>query len=240
MKDWLNDAWRLVSLSARLVAGRRFALAPLLVLPWSAFQLLRLMIRGWREAGPYTPSEAQGLLIGVPLTVLGIGLGVRIVAGEIDRRTLEIAYTVPGGARRAWLAKLAAAALLLLAAEGLLAVATFIFLTDFPPSALYGALQAAAFYLVLAMALSTLFKSEATGALATVAVLIVNGVVTGFGNGDQLRVSPFWNPAALGSADPANLLAWTVQNRVGFVLAIAAIAALAFGRAERRESMLGG
>ena len=36
------------------------------------------------------------------------------------------------------------------------------------------------------------------------------------------------------------LLAWALQNRIGFVLAIAAVTALAFGRAERREKMLAG
>ena len=34
--------------------------------------------------------------------------------------------------------------------------------------------------------------------------------------------------------------AWTVQNRIGMVLLIAAIAALAFARAENREKILSG
>lgn len=238
-KGRLPDALRLFHLSARLIAGRRYWIVPWLVLPWLALQLARLGIEGWRPQGAFTPQEAQGLLIGFPLAVLAIGLGVRIIAGDIDRRTLEIAYTVPGGAHRAWIAKLAAAVALIVAAEALLALATFVFATDYPAGALYGALQGALFYLVLAMAMSALFKSEATGAMVTVALLVVNGVITGFG-ANQVRISPFWNPAALPSADPADLLAWTVQNRIGFLLAIPVIAALAFGRAERRESMLGG
>jgi len=185
-----RDAWRLAHLSARLIAGRRYWIVPLLVLPWPAFQLLRLAIPGWREGGAFTPPEAQGLLIGFPLAVLAIGLGVRIIAGDIDRRTLEIAYTVPGGAHRAWTAKLVAAVLLIVAAESLLGVAVFVFATEFPAAALYGALQAALFYLVLAMAMSVLFKSEDTGAMVTVALLVANGVFTGFGS-NQLRVSPF-------------------------------------------------
>jgi hypothetical protein len=234
-----RDLARLVHLSARLIAGRRYWLVPFLGLAWTAFQVARLFIEGWRPLGAYRPPEAQALLIGFPLVVMAIGLGVRIIAGDIDRRTLEIAYTVPGGAHRAWVAKLAAAVLLLLAAEALLALATFVFATEYPVGALYGALQAALFYLVLAMAMSVLFKSEATGALVTVALLVFNGVASGFG-GAQWRVSPFFNPAAVSGADPADLLAWTVQNRVGFLLAIPVVAALAFGRAERRESMLGG
>ena len=76
-----------------------------------------------------------------------------------------------------------------------------------------------------------------TAALATVALLVLNGVFSGFGE-MQLRISPFFNPAALPNADSADLIAWTVQNRIGFLLVIPVIAALAFGRAERRESML--
>jgi len=35
------------------------------------------------------------------------------------------------------------------------------------------------------------------------------------------------------------VLAWTAQNRIGFLIAIVGISALAFGRAEQRERLLG-
>jgi ABC-type transport system involved in multi-copper enzyme maturation permease subunit len=223
---------RLLLLSARLLTGRKFWIAPLLPLLWIAFQVLSLFL-GWRPED-YTPPDAQTVLIGIPLTVLGIALGVRIIAGEIDQRTLEISYTVPGGTHRVWLAKLVAASLMLVLAEALLAAATFFFCTGFPAGALYGALQAAVFYMALAMGLSTLFKSEATGALVTIAVVVVNGLA----QGGDLRASPFWNPAKLQEFDAADVLAWTVQNRIGFLLVIGALTALTFARADRREKML--
>jgi ABC-type transport system involved in multi-copper enzyme maturation permease subunit len=195
--DRLVESLRLMKLAALLLAGRRFWLWPTLPLLWIAFQVTRLFVPGWR-AEAYMPADAQSVLIGTPLVVLAIGLGMRVMAGEIDQRTLEIAYTVPGGTHRVWLAKLAAAGAMLVAAEVLLAAATFFFCTSFPPGALYGALQAAVFYLVLAMGLSALTKSEATGAMLT----------TGL--------------------------------RIGFLLAIAAVMALSFARAERREKMLSG
>jgi hypothetical protein len=167
--------------------------------------------------------------------ILGIGFGVRIIAGEMDFRTLEIAYTVPGGAHRVWLAKLFSATLLLVAAEALLALATLT-LTDYPLSALYGALQAAIFYMVLAMAFSALFKGEAVGALMTVVVLLINFPI----QGGNLVISPFFNPENLALLDEADILAKTVRNRIGYLLVIAAIAALSFGRAESREKILGG
>jgi hypothetical protein len=225
---------RLLKLAARLLAGRRFWILPILPVLWVAFQVFRLLV-GWRP-DDYLPADAQAVLIGTPLVVLAIGLGVRVMAGEIDQRTLEIAYTVPGGTHRVWLAKLTAAFSMLVGAEVLLAAATFFFCTSYPPGALYGALQAAVFYMVLAMGLAALTKSEATGALLATGVLILNFFI----QGGNLRVSPFWNPANLEDFDPADVLAWTTQNRIGFLLAIVAIVVLSFGRAERREKMLGG
>jgi len=230
----LGERVRLLHLAARLVAGRWFLIVPLLPLPWIGWQVLRVVV-GWRPE-EFRPADAQTVLIGTPLLVLALGLGVRIVAGEIDQRTLEIAYTVPGGAHRAWLAKLAAASLMLVLAEALLATATFFFCTSFPAGVLYGALQGAIFYLVLAMGLSTLLRSEATGAMVATGVLILNAFV----QGGDLRVSPLWNPVKLEENDPSDVLAWTVQNRVGFLIVIVVITLLCFGRAERRESMLSG
>jgi ABC-type transport system involved in multi-copper enzyme maturation permease subunit len=230
-----RDQIRLLSLSARTIAGRRFWIAPLLPLSWIAFQILRVLA-GLRPTA-YAPADAQTLLIGLPLTLLGIGFGVRIIAGDIDRRTLEIAYTVPGGTHRVWIPKLVAGMALLLASLGLLALATFVFCTSFPWGALYGALQAAVFYMVLSMALSALFRNEPAGALLTVAALAINLPL----QEADLPISPFWNPLrpSLLAFDPSDVLAWTAQNRVGFLIAIVGIAALAFGRAEQRERLLG-
>jgi ABC-type transport system involved in multi-copper enzyme maturation permease subunit len=227
---------RFVGLSARLIGGRRFWIAPLLTLLWPAFQALRLVV-GWQQSA-FEQSSVQTALVGFPMIVLSIGLGVRIIADEIDRRTLEIAYTVPGGAHRVWLGKLAAAFGLLVVAECLLAVVTFAFFAPVTLGALYGALQAAVFYLVLSMGLAVLTRSEITGALAAAVALSVNGVFTGFG-GNQLRVSPTFNPLSLAGAAPEIIVAYTLQNRVGVVLAIAALTGLAFARAERREKLLG-
>jgi len=210
-------------------------MAPLLALIWPVVQALLLVARMREES--FEAVDAQNTLIGIPLAVLAVGLGVRIIAGEMDRRTLEIAYTVPGGTHRVWFGKIAAAVVLLLATEVLLAVASFVFFTSFPPVVLYGAFQAAVFYLVVAMGFAALFRSEITGAMATAALLGLNGFITAFGE-RQVRISPFFNPLAMDSASPADLFAWTVQNRIGFVLAIVAVTALAFSRAEKREKLL--
>jgi ABC-type transport system involved in multi-copper enzyme maturation permease subunit len=231
----VSDSVRLVYLSARLIAGRWFWVTPLVPLLWTAFLALRLLV-GWRTE-EYAPWEVQNALLGMPLAVLAIGLGVRVIAGEIDRRTLEIAYTAPGGAHRVWIAKLGAAALILLVAEGLLAGAAALFFTAFPWGALYVPFQAALFYLTLSMALSALLKSEVAGALISIPALFLGLVAS------PTRFSPFfnpWIPETVRTSAPADILAWTVQNRIGFALAIAAVAALGFARAERREQMMSG
>ncbi len=241
MKDAVLGQLEAFRLAGMTIAGHRYWLLPILPLAW-------LPISAWMGfGGEFEPASAQGALIGLPLTFLAIFLGLRIIAGEIDGRSLEIAYTVPGGCERIWWTKLGAALLLLIAAEVPLAIATWIFLTPFPLDALYGALQAALFYMVLAMGMATLFRSETAGAMFTAAVLGFNGIVMRFGD-NQVRVfSPFWNPHASGLvangggvSDPSEILAWTVQNRIGFALLMAAILALAFMRAGRRERMLDG
>jgi hypothetical protein len=230
-----RDAASLLSLSLRTVAGRRYWIAPLLPLLWIVFQIVRLLV-GWRPED-YTPADAQTLLIGFPVVILAVGLGGWVIAGEIERRTLEIAYTVPGGAHQVWLSKLGAAMLLVVSSELLLAIVAYVFCTEFPPVAtLYGVLQSATFFLVLSMAMSALFKSEAAGALVTAMCLGGSWV---FQQG-HTRVSPFFNPLVFTNDDPSNVLAWTVQNRIGIALAILALVLLAFGRAENREKLLGG
>ena len=225
----------LYRLAAVAVAGNRFWLLPLLPLLWLGVLAAATLV-GLHD-GDFAPVSAQGTLIGAPMTALAVFIGLRIIAGEIDGRSLEIAYTVPGGCERVWWAKLLGAALMLVVAEALLATAVWAFFTTFPLGALYGALQAAVFYLVLAMAMATLFRGEVAGAMATVPVLGFNYLLASSG---QVRISPFWNPLAANSEDPAQILAWTVQNRIGIALVICAIMSLAFMRANRRERMLGG
>ena len=219
-------------LSAVLLAGRRYWLLPLLPLLWLAVQAI-LLLAG--AATGFERDAAQNTLIGMPVAVLAVFLGGRIITGELDQRSLEIAYTVPGGAHRVWLGKLAAAGLLLLASLALMASVTFAFFTSFPVlQSLYGAGQGVVFYLVAAMGLATLFRSEVAGALATIGLLGFNGLI------NPLPISPFWNPLSVDRADTEQMLAMSVQNRIGIALAIAAIVALTFSRAERREKMLGG
>jgi ABC-type transport system involved in multi-copper enzyme maturation permease subunit len=230
----LRDALRLVHHSARTVGGRWFWLAPLLPLFWVAFQYITVVL-GWRDTS-WEVVDAQNTLIGFPLAVLASGLGVRVIAGEIDRRTLEIAYTVPGGAHRVWLSKLSAVFVILLCAEGLLALATYVFCTSFPLSALYGALQSAVFFMVLSMGLGAMLRSEAAGAMVCAGVLTIALMAT------PLRISPFFNIELpqLVDLEAVDRIARLVQNRVGYVLVTAAVMLLTFGRAEQRERLLSG
>ena len=224
----------LFRLAGLAIAGHWVWLLIFLPLLWLAARAIEALIT---PSSGFNPVNAQVGLMGIPMAALAIILGLRIIAGEMDGRSLEIAYTVPGGCQRVWWAKLAAAALILVSAAILLALVTYFLFTKFPPVAVYGALQGAVFYLVLAMALATLFRSEVAGAMATVAVLVFDLVVLG-SNG--VRASPFWNPLAETNPDPEVLLAMTVQNRIGIPLFIALVVGLAFMRANRRERMLGG
>lgn len=221
-----------------LMAGSRWWLLPLLPLAWPIFVRLLFMFNG----ETIEPEATQGTLIGIPLAALAIFLGIRVIAGEIDDGSLEVSYTVPGGIQKLWFAKLGASLAILIGAEALLAIAALVLFHTYPPGVLYGALQASVFYLVLSTAFGALFRGEAAAAMATGVVLAFNGMITDMGD-NQIVISPFYNPFAL-AADPntilssGEILARTLQNRIGIVLVMAGILALAFMRADRRERML--
>lgn len=231
------DVLELLLLSLRLQAGRRVWLVPLLPLAWPLILVL-LWVIGWADLDP-EPVHAQNQLIGIPLALLAIGLGLQVVAGEIEDRTLEVCYTVPGGASRIWFSKLAGAALLLAAAEGVLALFARLAFTEVPAASLYGAWQGALFFLALSAFLGALLGNRLSAGLFAVALLFFSGLISGFGDAPT-RYSPMFNPLALTStATPAEqILAWTVQNRIGVPLAILALLALLVSRAERRETLL--
>jgi hypothetical protein len=230
----LTDIAMLLRLSLRLQLGRWAWLVPALALLWPAYRAMSILV-GWHDR-TFDPADVQNGLIGIPLAMLAIGLGVRVVAAEIEQRTLEVAYTVPGGARRVWIAKLGAAAALLLGTGVLLAIVA-VFFARYPPLSVYGALQGAAFYLVLSAGLGALLRNEITAALVASVVLGLNGFLTAFGNVPS-RWSPLFNPLAVKDANEAELFAWTVQNRIGFALLILSLVALTCARAERREKLL--
>ena len=237
---WIADSFMMLKLSIRLQLGRKFWFVPLLALTWPLFHAMRLLLSDTVQG--FNETAAQNTLIGLPMTVIAIGLGVSIIAGEIEQRTLEVAYTVPGGARRIWTAKLAAVILLLVLTETLLGIVTSVFFTSVPVTSLYGAFQGAVFYLVVAMGLGALFRSELTAVLVALVILVANGILLNSSNAPghlANRVSPLFNPLALQDTSPSEILAWTIQNRIGIALAILAIAILAFARAERREQLLG-
>ena len=230
---FLADIVMLLRLSLRLQLGRWVWLVPALALLWPSYQAISVLA-GWRQ---FEAADAQNSLLGIPLVVLAIGLGVRVIAAEIDQRTLEVAYTVPGGARRVWVAKLAAAALPLLGAGLLLAIIAALLFVRYPLAALYGALQGTAFYLVLAAGLGALFRNEISAALVASVLLACNGFLTSFGNA-QSRWSPLFNPLAVRDISESEIFAWTLQNRIGFALLILSLVTLTCARAERREKLL--
>lgn len=225
----LKKYLRLMFLSTQMVAGRKFWIVILLPLLWLVLQAVFILL-GWRES-KLDEVNAQAL-IGLPLAVIAMGLGVRIIAGEIDGRTLEIAYTVPGGCHRIWLVKIASSVCLLIISEILLVIAVLIFfIPSIPFVALYGALQGAVFFMILGMAFSAFFRSDITGGMAAIVFFVIFLVYNGW-------VSPFFNPL-LEEMDSTQQFARILRNRILFIIIIVALTLLTFSRVERREKMLG-
>lgn len=238
-KAWVQfTQWlELLRLAMVAIAGHYFWIWPLvLVVGWMAVHT-GLELANFTT---FTTSDVQNRLIGIPLAILGAVLGLRIIAGEINSRTIEIIYTVPGGANRVWTIKLLASMLMLAITELVLGLYTWFYFTHFPIEALWGAFQAAMFFLVLAMGFSALFRSEVSGAIvAALTFGLCFLFLSGSGTGQQLKVFfPFFNPYASNMDEAANILALTLQNRIGYFLTTMGLICLAYMRGERREKLL--
>ena len=233
MIDNIKKYFRLMFYSAYLVAGRKFWIVVFLPLIWLLLRALFILI-GWDD-GKFDPENAH-LLMSIPLSVIGMGLGIRLIAGEIDSRTLEIAYTVPGGCHRVWLAKIATAVSMLFASEVLLTIVTMMFFTAVTPGTFYGVFQGSVFFLIAGMAFSALFRSEITGAMGSVVLYVIVLLMQA---NRQFRISPFFNPLAIENTDKSQIISSTIQNRIFFIIIIVVLALLTFLRVERREKMLG-
>ena len=237
MNDIVANLWdqkSIVVLSIRQQLGRRFLLLPLFILAWPILTTIVMYLLDERlNVGP---EEVQNLLIGFPLYALAIGVGSGIITNEIEQRTLEVTYTIPGGARRVWLLKLGTATLLILFAELMMAVCVWFLYTTFPLSVIPGAFRASIFLLVLSMGMGALLKNELFAVISTIGIGFALLVPTM--EGVYTRWSPFFDPILIEEITPREYLAFTIQNYVCFTLITLALAGLAFSRAERREQLL--
>ncbi|MEX0901963.1 MAG: hypothetical protein WDZ76_04420 [Pseudohongiellaceae bacterium] len=230
----LADRAELLLLSLRNQLGRRFIVVPALVLVWPVFNWAITFLFGGTVN--FDEEEAQNVIIGLPLYVLAVALGSGIICKELEQRTLEVVYTIPGGARRVWMLKLYASVVVILVAEALMAVMTWLVFTDYSLASLLGAFRGALFFLVLSMGIGALVRSELFAAMLSGAICW--GVfIFSVSFGDS-RWSPLFDPAFNDEITQLQILAWSVQNTVGMTLMIIAITALTFARAERREKML--
>lgn len=220
-------------LAATSLAGKRFWLI-LFIAPVYLFCRWVLHYFRFNEI-QYT--DIQGDILAVPMVLIGIVLGLRLIAGEISGRTLEIIYTVPGGCERVWFSKIIAAILILIPLEMILAVGAWFIFEPFPLFMLYFALQTALFYLFVAMGFAVLFRSEVGGGIAVFGLLMFNALVSGFGE-NQLRFSPFFNPWMIDDIEFEQLVARIFQNIIAFLLLNIIIVLLTFMRSNRREKLL--
>lgn len=225
-----RDRVQLLLLALKQQFGRRFWLSPLLLLPWPIYKVIAFLESGQLV---FTAKDAQNELIGLPLYIYAIGLGVGLVAREIEGRTLEVSYSISGGCQRLWWLKLGAATLLIVMASLLLALLSGLLFTSFPPEVLLRVWQGATFFLVLAMGCGALLRSELAAALVAGGVLL-----TLFTRFEDKTWSPIFNPLLLDNAQYIDLTPALVQNHVGTWLLIGLLLALTFHRAEQRETLL--
>lgn len=220
--------WRL---SAQVQMGRHYLLFIPAILLWPALQW-GLSLIGVRDDFSY--ASAQNGLLGLPLYCVAIGLGIRVIAHEVEKRTLEVCYGIPKGAQRVWLAKIAAVSCLLIAALIPLSLVTYFLLTSYPIEAIAAALKGAIFYLVLSMWVGVWLRSELLAGIVMLLVLALNL------SGENTSVwSPLFNPLNIEDNSSLDLVAMSIQNHLTYSCLIVAFVVLSINRAEKREVLLG-
>lgn len=210
--------------------GRKFLLLPFATLPWLVYKFVMLLESGQLE---YRAINAQNELIGLPLCLLAIWLGIGIVAREIEACTLETTYTLAHEARLLWYMKLFCAGIILLLSEALLALVSYAVFTDFPISLLYRSMQSAVFFLVLAMGLGALFRNQIVAAMVSIAVLVFlyNLMTVNY-------ISPMFNPLELDLIRQGETQLMITQNYLLTQFLVFIFVGLTFKRIGRREVLL--
>lgn len=214
-------------LSLRQHLGRRFYLIPWLVSVWPIYHAVRMLESGQVR---FYPADAQNELIGLPIYLLAIGMGIRIIANEVEQHTLEVAYTIPGGAVKIWAWKIVSSLFIIVCALLLLAGITWTLFTPFPLGVLYRVLQGATFFLVFAMAAGALLKSELAAAVVSVTLLFIL-----YPRFYGLRWSPIFDPLHADIFGDHLVGLWLLQNHVWVFLLSLLIVLYAFVKVEQRE-----
>ena len=111
--------------AAIAIAGHKFWLIPIIV------PIVWLVPQSGMEILDWVTIRDEGIQfrLAVPLAFVGLFLGLRIIASEINARTLEIVYTVPGGAEKVWWVKILASLMILLLTEAVMGVYAWFLIT---------------------------------------------------------------------------------------------------------------
>lgn len=217
--------------------GRRIWLVACLPFMWLVLQQL-LLWAGWHEN--FTADMVQNSLIGFPLYCFAIACGVRVVAADIEHRTLEVALSASGGAWQIWTVKTLAAALLLGCSLLIMSLACWLLLsnfssTEFPWIALIGVSKALLFFLIMSVYVGSRIKSE----LPALAIML--GVLAlGLAQSDQFW-SPLFNPLntnMLEQYSTYQIATWTQRNHVLCATLLALIVWLLHSRSEHSEQLI--
>jgi len=222
--------------------GRRFWLVACLPLMWLVLQQL-LLWAGWHES--FTADMVQNSLIGFPLYCFAIACGVRVVAADIEQRTLEVALSASGGAWQIWTVKTLAATLLMGCSLLIMSLACWLLFTTFlstsflstafPWGALIGVGKALLFFLILSVYVGSRIKSELP------ALVIMLGVLAfGLAQSDQFW-SPLFNPlntSMIEQYSTYQIATWTQRNHVLCATLLALIVWLLHSRSEHSEQLI--
>ncbi|MEW5251326.1 hypothetical protein [Microbulbifer discodermiae] len=219
---------RLWQLSIRWQLGIPVGWLLAILLLWPGMHFLAASL--WMENG-YDLRQVQNQLIGFPAYLIAVLLGARLIAREVDKRTLEVAYTLPRGIGFVWWQKMWAASLLLCICTLCLALAAAL-LRPYPGWILLQALAGTIFYFILACVLGTWLRSEFSAQLLAFVALGFNLLAS------QNHWLPLFNPLRLEDVDSHQQWTMMWQNFTLVTAVVLICGSLAWLRIQSSENTL--
>jgi ABC-type transport system involved in multi-copper enzyme maturation permease subunit len=196
------------------------------------------LMNAFGDGDPYGPMDVQNMILAMPGVFLAILLGMQLVLQERETGTIEVMFAISRSRYRIWLLKALTVYIAIFILQVMLAVLTYVFITDFPfLPVLLNSMVPALFFGNLTVLFSIVTRSTNGGALlASIVLFLVFFFQSAF---DESIIYPFLNIQELARDMPIEeYVRIAVVNRILVLGSAFALLGLALRRTNARERLL--
>lgn len=196
------------------------------------------LMNAFGDNEPYGPTDVLNMILAVPGVFLAILLGMQLVLQERETGTIEVMFAISRSRYRVWLLKALTVYIAIFVLQLMLAVLTYVAITDFPfLQVLLNSMVPALFFGNMTVLFSIVTRSTNGGALLSSIVLFL--VFFTQGGWNESIIYPFLNIQELARDLPyEEYIRVAVMNRMLVLGGAFALLGLALRRTHARERLL--